>query len=150
MMKLEERIQEEIKTAMRAKDKARLEALRGIKSAILLAKTEKGAQSELAEGDEIKLLQRLLKQRKDSAAIYHEQKREDLAQEEELQAEVIQSFLPEPLSEEELQALIAQLIEKLGASGPQDMGKVMGAANAAVAGRAEGKLVAATVKKLLN
>lgn len=150
MMKLEERIQEEIKTAMRAKDKARLEALRGIKSAILLAKTEKGAQSELAEGDEIKLLQRLLKQRKDSAAIYHEQNREDLAQEEELQAEVIQSFLPEPLSEEELQALIAQLIEKLGASGPQDMGKVMGAANAAVAGRAEGKLVAATVKKLLN
>ena len=150
MMKLEERVQEEIKTAMRAKDKARLEALRGIKSAILLAKTEKGAQSELAEGDEIKLLQRLLKQRKDSASIYHEQNREDLAQEEELQAEVIQSFLPEPLSEEELQALIAQLIEKLGASGPQDMGKVMGAANAAVAGRAEGKLVAATVKKLLN
>lgn len=149
-MKLEERIQEEMKTAMRAKDKARLEALRGIKSAILLAKTEKGAQAALAEGDEIKLLQRLLKQRKDSAAIYHEQNREDLANEEELQAEVIQSFLPEPLSEEELQTVIAQLIKNLGASGPQDMGKVMGAANAAVAGRAEGKLVAATVKKLLG
>jgi uncharacterized protein YqeY len=149
-MSLEERIQEEMKIAMRAKDKARLEALRGIKSAILLAKTEKGAQSALAEGDEIKLLQRLLKQRKDSAAIYHEQNREDLANEEELQAEVIQSFLPEPLSEEELQTLIAQLIQDLGASGPQDMGKVMGAANAAVAGRAEGKLVAATVKKLLG
>lgn len=149
-MSLEERIQEEMKIAMRAKDKARLEALRGIKSAILLAKTEKGAQSELAESDEMKLLQRLLKQRKDSAAIYHEQNREDLANEEELQAEVIQSFLPEPLSEEELQTLIAQLIQDLGASGPRDMGKVMGAANAAVAGRAEGKLVAATVKKLLG
>lgn len=149
-MALEQEVQEQIKAAMRSKDKERLEALRAIKSAILLAHTEKGAQSQLAEQDEIKLLQRLLKQRKDSAQIYKEQGREDLASVEDKQADVIQSFLPEALSSEELEALIAEIITQVGAEGPKDMGKVMGPANAKVAGRAEGKVVAETVKRLLR
>jgi uncharacterized protein YqeY len=148
-MALENQIQEEMKLAMRAKDKPRLEALRSIKSAILLSKTEKGAQSGMNEDDEIKLLQRLLKQRKDSASIYREQNRLDLAEVEESQAEVIQSFLPQPMTEDELEKLLREVIAQTGAEGPKDMGKVMGAANAKIAGRAEGKTVATLVKKLL-
>lgn len=149
-MSLEKSIQEEMKTAMKAKDKDRLEALRSIKSAIMLAKTEKGAQSELSQEDEIKMLQRLLKQRRDSEAIYKEQDRQDLAEVETMQAEVIQGFLPEQLSQEELESIIKEVIAQVGAESPKDMGKVMGPANAKIAGRAEGKVVAATVRQLLS
>ena len=149
-MELEKQIQDSIKDAMRAKDKDRLEALRAIKSAILLSKTEKGGGDGLDEQGEIQLLQKLLKQRKDAAAIYHEQNRADLASVEEIQAEVIQSFLPKPLTEDELESLIKEVIAQTGATGPKDMGKVMGQANQKVAGKAEGRLVAETVKRLLN
>lgn len=149
-MELEKQIQDSIKDAMRAKDKDRLEALRAIKSAILLSKTEKGGGAGLDEQGEIQLLQKLLKQRKDAASIYHEQMRADLASVEEMQAEVIQSFLPKPLTQDELESLIKEVIAQTGASGPKDMGKVMGQANQRVAGKAEGRVVAETVKRLLN
>ncbi len=139
-----------MKAAMKAKDKAQLEALRAIKSAILLAKTEKGGQEEMTEADELKLLQKLQKQRQDALDIYTTQGREDLAETETKQMEVIQKFLPEPLSEKELKEYLKQLIEKLQASGPQDMGKVMGIASKELTGKAEGKAISAQVKELLN
>lgn len=139
-----------MKAAMKAKDKAQLEALRAIKSAILLAKTEKGGQEEMTETDELKLLQKLQKQRQDALDIYTAQGREDLAETEAKQMEVIQKFLPEPLSVKELKEYLEQLIEKLQASGPQDMGKVMGIASKELTGRAEGKAISAQVKELLN
>ncbi|MCE2496555.1 MAG: GatB/YqeY domain-containing protein [Flavobacteriales bacterium] len=149
-MSLKDRITQDMKEAMKAKDKVRLESVRAIKSAIMLAETEKGAAAGMSEGDEIKLLQKLQKQRKDSIAMYKEQGREDLASEEAAQLTVIEGYLPEPLSEEELAAMVDEAIAKTGASGMGDMGKVMGIVNARAAGRAEGKVVADLVKAKLN
>lgn len=147
---LETLIQDEIKTAMKAKDRDRLEALRSIKSAIMLAKTEKGARAELGGDEEVKLLQRLLKQRKEAASIFIEQGRDDLAAVEQQQAEIIQSFLPEAMDESELRLVIQAVIDQVGAESQRDMGKVMGPANARIAGRAEGKKIAQIVRELLS
>ena len=149
-MTLEQQLTPALKEAMRAKDSLKLEALRAIKSALLLAKTEAGGGAALSATDEIKLLQKLVKQRKDSAAIYREQNRTDLAEPEEAQAEVIAAFLPQQLSDEEIQAKVKAVIAALGASSMKDMGKVMGKANAAMAGQADGSRIAAAVKSLLS
>ncbi|MGB0779203.1 MAG: GatB/YqeY domain-containing protein [Flavobacteriaceae bacterium] len=149
-MTLEQQLTPALKEAMRAKDSLKLEALRAIKSALLLAKTEAGGGAALSATDEIKLLQKLVKQRKDSAAIYREQNRTDLAEPEEAQAEVIAAFLPQQLSDEEIQAKVKAVIAELGASSMKDMGKVMGKANAAMAGQADGSRIAAAVKSLLS
>ena len=148
-MSLAEQINEDIKTAMRAKDRTALEALRAIKSAILLAQTEEGASGDLAEEAEIKLLQKLHKQRKDAADIYQQQDREDLAEAEQAQAEVIARYLPEQMGEEELKKILSEIITQVGATSPADMGKVMGVASKQLAGKADGKTIAATVKQLL-
>ena len=149
-MTLEQQLTPALKEAMRAKDSLKLEALRAIKSALLLAKTEAGVGAALSATDEVKLLQKLVKQRKDSAAIYREQNRTDLAEPEEDQAEVIAAFLPQQLSDEEIQAKVKAVIAELGASSMKDMGKVMGKANAAMAGQADGSRIAAVVKSLLS
>lgn len=149
-MTLEQQLTPALKEAMRAKDSLKLEALRAIKSALLLAKTEAGGGAALSATDEIKLLQKLVKQRKDSAAIYREQNRTDLAEPEEAQAEVIAAFLPQQLSDEEIQAKVKAVIAELGASSMKDMGKVMGKANTAMAGQADGSRIAAAVKSLLS
>ena len=138
-----------MKTAMKAKDQDTLRALRAIKSAIMLAKTEK-VGTELDEQAEIKILQKELKQRKDALATYEEQNRPDLAEKEAGEIAVIEQFLPEQLSEEEIKAAIEKIIAETGASSMKDMGKVMGKANQEFAGRADGKLVADTVKSLLS
>lgn len=149
-MSLSVRIMDDIKTAMRAKDTMALEALRAVKSAILLAQTESGAKEEISEEEEIKLLQRLVKQRKDSAAIYTEQGRADLAEPELLQAAVIEKFLPAQLSEAEVEVVVGKIIADNDASGMAAMGKVMGLASAALAGKADGKTISTIVKKLLS
>lgn len=138
----------EMKAAMRAKDSTKLEALRAVKSAILLAQTSGGTEG-MNEDEELKLLQRLVKQRKESAAIYNEQGREDLAQPELEQATVIEQFLPEQMSEEEIEKRVEELISKSGASGMKDMGKVMGLASKDLAGKADGKTISAIVKRKL-
>ncbi|MGA0896766.1 MAG: GatB/YqeY domain-containing protein [Flavobacteriaceae bacterium] len=140
---------EEIKDAMRAKDSLRLESLRAIKSAVLLAQTASGAGKELNDEETIKLLQRLVKQRKESASIFKEQGRPDLASPEEAQAEIIAAFLPAQLSEEEVSKIVSEIIVKTGAEGMKDMGKVMGLASKELAGKAEGKLIADLVKQHL-
>lgn len=140
---------EDLKAAMKAKDKVALESLRAIKSAILLAQTENGSHGDLSEADGVKLVQKLVKQRKDSAAIYLEQGREDLAEPELAQAEVIEKFLPKQLSEEEVEKVVMRVIETTGASGMKDMGKVMGIVNQELAGQADGKTISAIVKKKL-
>ena len=148
-MSLESIINEDIKKAMLAKEKDKLEALRAIKSAILVAKTEKGGSSEISEESEMKILQRLVKQRKDSAQIYQEQNRMDLADKENFEAEIIEKYLPEQMSDEELTAIIKKIIEEVGAKSMADMGKVMGKATQQLAGKAEGKAIADKVKFLL-
>ncbi|WP_417352953.1 GatB/YqeY domain-containing protein [Flavobacterium alkalisoli] len=148
-MSLQTQIMDAMKTAMKAKDTVTLEALRAVKSALLLAQTESGAKEELAEEEEIKLLQKLVKQRKDSAAIYTEQGREDLAAPEIEQAAVIEKFLPAQLSEEEVEAKVKLIIEANGFSGMADMGKTMGVASKELAGSADGKTISAVVKRLL-
>jgi uncharacterized protein YqeY len=140
----------EIKEAMKAKNVLALEALRAIKSAVLLQKSEAGAAEELTEDQEIKLLQKLVKQRRDSAAIFREQNRVDLAEPEEAQAEVIARFLPEQLSEVEVKDLIEAIISQTGASSMKDMGKVMGMASKQLAGKADGKTISTLVKQLLS
>ena len=140
----------EMKLAMKAKDTVALESLRAIKSALLLAKTEKGGGSELSEQDEIKLVQKLVKQRKDSATIFKEQGRNDLADPELAQVAVLEKFLPEQLSEEEIEKVVVQTIATIGASGMQDMGKVMGMVSKALAGQADGKTISMVVKKKLS
>lgn len=141
---------EEIKSAMRAKDSLKLESLRAIKSAVLLAQTAKGGGAELSDEESIKILQRLVKQRKESASIFRDQGRSDLATPEEAQAEVIASFLPEQLSEEEVAKVVSEIIVKKGAEGMKDMGKVMGMASQELSGKAEGKLIANLVKQQLS
>ncbi|MEL7159711.1 MAG: GatB/YqeY domain-containing protein [Bacteroidota bacterium] len=148
-MTLEQRITTDMKTAMKAKDKASLRGIRAIKSAILLQKTD--GSGEALDGDgEIALLQKLVKSRQDSLDIYEKQGRDDLAATEREEIEVISKYLPEPLSEAELATLIDEVIAKTGASSMRDMGKVMGMANKAAAGRADGKTIAALVKQKLS
>lgn len=147
-MSLSTQIMEEIKTAMRAKDTVALEALRAIKSEILLAQTATGSKEEISEADEIKLLQKLVKTRKDSAKIFTEQNRMDLAEPELAQISVIEKFLPAQLSEEEVEAVIAKIIAETGATGIASMGKVMGIASSQLGGTAEGKTISSIVKKL--
>lgn len=149
-MDLKEQINNDIKAAMKAKEKERLTALRAIKSAILLVETEKGNESGIDEGSGISLLQKLVKQRKDSATLYKEQGRDDLANDELAQANVIASYLPKQLSEEEVREIISSLIAESGASSPSDMGKVIGLSMSKMKGKAEGKLISAVVKELLN
>ncbi len=148
-MSLQENVMEAMKTAMKTKDSVSLESLRAIKSAILMAKTQSGAAAELKEGEEIALLQKLVKQRKDSAAIYAEQGREDLAEPELAQAAVIEKFLPEQLNEEEITKVVEDIIAKTGAQGMKDMGTVMGMVVKAIAGKADGKTIADIVKQKL-
>lgn len=139
-----------IKVAMKAKDAQSLEALRSVKSAILLAQTETGAKVGLTEEEEIKLLQKQVKQRRDSAAIYQEQGRTDLAEPELAQAEVIEQFLPKQLGKEEVAKIVDEVIAETGASSMADMGKVMGAANAKLAGKSDGKTISTVVKERLS
>lgn len=148
-MSLQTQIMDEMKTAMKAKDTVALESLRAIKSAILLAQTESGAKEELSQEEEIKLLQRLVKQRKDSANIYIEQGRQDLADPELAQVAVIKKFLPAQLGEAEVEALVKKIIADNGFSGMADMGKVMGIASKELAGQADGKTISNAVKKAL-
>ena len=148
-MSLEAKIMDHMKEAMKAKDSVALEALRAIKSAIILAKTEAGAAEGLTEADEIKMLQRLVKMRKDSYEIFTAQNRPDLAEPELAQIAIIEKFLPAQLSEAEVEAIIAKIIAETGATGIAAMGKVMGLASAQIVGQAEGKLISGIVKKLL-
>lgn len=148
-MSLENTINTEIKNAMLSKNESRLTALRAIKSALLLANTEKG-KGEMNEQEEAKILQKLIKQRKDSAVIYKEQNRNDLLEKEEAEIQVIEEFLPEQLNEEEVRAEITKIIEQTGASSMKDMGKVMGIANKNMAGKAEGKLISSIVREILS
>ncbi len=148
-MSLQKQVMEKLKEAMKSKDKVALESLRAIKSAILLAQTENGAKEELSEELELKILQKLVKQRKDSATIFIEQGREDLAQPELDQVAVIEQFLPEALSEEEIEKVVIMTIDSLGASGMKDMGKVMGVVSKELTGQADGKTISTLVKKNL-
>lgn len=152
-MSLEQKIMTDLKAAMLAKDEKALRSLRAIKAAILLAKTSEGApasRGELKEDDELKLLQKLVKQRKDSLEIYQQQNRTDLAQKEQEEIEIIEKFLPRQLSADELKTEVSAIITEVGASSPADMGKVMGAATKKLAGKADGKTISALVRELLS
>lgn len=142
-------IDQEIKQAMLAKDQAKLRGLRAIKAALLLARTEKGSSEEITEEAELKILQKLIKQRKESADIYHGQGRADLSQIEEEEIEVISAYMPKQLDRAEIEAVIADIIQRTGATSVKEMGKVMGAANQELAGKADGKLIAEIVKTQL-
>lgn len=148
-MSLETQIMADLKTAMLAKDEKSLRSLRAIKAAIILAKTSEGAGGEIKPEDEIKLLQKLVKQRKDSLEIFQQQNRTDLAQKEQEEIDVIEKFLPKQLSADELKTIIAKIIADVGASSPADMGKVMGQATKQLSGQADGKTISAVVKELL-
>jgi len=148
-MSLQQEVMSKLKEAMKAKDKVALESLRAIKSAILLAQTS-GDAKELSSDDEIKLVQKLVKQRKDSAALYKEQDRDDLADPELAQVAVLKQFLPEQMGEDELKNVIATIISKVGATSMKDMGKVMGIASKQLAGKADGKAISNVVKALLG
>jgi len=148
-MKLEEKINQDLKAAMKAKDTVALRGIRAIKSAILLSKTD-GSGTELDEASEIKLLQKLVKQRQDSYDIYVKQDRADLSVVEKEEMDIISKYLPAQMSEDELKPIIAAIIEKTGAAGMKDMGKVMGMASAQLAGKADGKTISMIVKSLLS
>lgn len=148
-MNLFDKVSGDIKAAMLARDKVRLEALRGIKKEFLEAKTAKGGDGELSDDDALKILAKMVKQRKESASIYTEQNREDLAGEELAQAAIIEEYLPKQLSEEELTAALKEIIARVGATSAKDMGKVMGTATKELAGKAEGKAISAKVRELL-
>lgn len=149
-MNLFDQVSEDIKKAMLARDKVTLEALRGIKKEFLEAKTAKGGSGELDDDQAIKILQKMVKQRKESAEMYVAANRQELADEEMAQANVIANYLPQQLSEEALTAALTEIIAQVGATGPQDMGKVMGMATKVLAGKAEGKAISMKVKELLN
>jgi uncharacterized protein YqeY len=149
-MSLEQKVMGELKTAMLAKDEAGLRSLRAIKAAIIVAKTAEGAKGEITEDDEIKLLQKLVKSRKDSLEIFQQQNRPELAKKEEEEIAVIEKFLPKQMSAEEIKAAVAAIIAETGASSPADMGKVMGVATKQLAGKADGKTISALVKELLT
>lgn len=149
-MSLQQQIDQDIKSAMLAKDAARLRGLRAIKAALLLAKTEKDASEQLAEEAEIKVLQKLVKQRKESAGIYQAQQRDDLYQIEVEELEVIETYLPKQMTREEIDAHVKEVITRTGAAGMKDMGKVMGTVNKELAGKADGKTVSEAVKQALQ
>ena len=148
-MNLFDKVSGDIKAAMLARDKVRLEALRGIRKEFLEAKTAKGGDGELADDVAMKILAKMVKQRKESAAIYNEQNRPELAAEEMAQANVIEEYLPKALSEEELTVVLKEIIARVGASSPKEMGKVMGVASKELAGKADGKVISAKVRELL-
>jgi yqeY family protein len=148
-MNLFDKVSGDIKTAMLARDKVRLEALRGIKKEFLEAKTAKGGDGELSDDAALKILAKMVKQRKESASIYTEQNRKDLAGEELAQAAIIEEYLPKQLSEEELTAALKEIIARVGATSAKEMGKVMGTASKELAGKAEGKAISAKVRELL-
>ena len=148
-MDLFEKVSEDIKNAMKAKDKGARETLRNVKKVFLEAKTAPGANDTLTDADALKLIQKLVKQGKDSAAIYVEQKRQDLAEAELAQVAVLEKYLPKQMSAEELEAELKKIIAEVGATSPKEMGKVMGVASKALAGRAEGRAISEAVKKLL-
>lgn len=150
MMSLQVKVMDAMKDAMRSKDKVALESLRAIKSGILLAQTESGASVDLSADAEIKLLQKLVKQRKESAGLYLAQGRNDLAEPELAQAAVIEKFLPEQMGMDELKIIVSEIIKSTGASSMQDMGKVMGLASQKLAGKADGKSISSVVKELLS
>jgi uncharacterized protein YqeY len=148
-MSLQTQVMDKMKAAMKAKDTIALQALRAVKSAFLLAKTASGVQEEITEEQEIKIIQKQVKQRKDSAAIFIKQSREDLAAPELAEIAVLEQFLPEALSEEKIEKVVAETILKLGASSMKDMGKVMGVVSNELSGQADGKVISTLVKKLL-
>ena len=149
-MEMFDRISNDIKDAMKAKDKVRLETLRNIKKVFLEAKTAPGANDTLTDDAAMKIMQKLVKQGKDSAALYNEQGRADLAEAELAQVAVIETYLPKQMSAEELEAALKDIIAEVGAEGPKDMGKVMGTATKKLAGLAEGRAISAKVKELLG
>lgn len=149
MEQLEKHIQTDMVSAMKAKDAVRLAALRGIKAAILLAKTSEGSNGEVTDSEIVKIIQKLVKQRKESAEIYTQQNRPELAENELAEASAMEVYLPKQLSEAEVEAELAKIIAETGASQPSDMGKVMGVATKKLAGQADGKLISTIVKRLL-
>ena len=148
-MSLQKEVMDQMKAAMKAKDTVALQALRAVKSAFLLAKTETGIQAELTDEQEIKIIQKQVKQRKDSAAIFIEQGREDLADPELAELAILEQFLPEALSTEEIEKVVLETITQVGATGMKDMGKVMGMVSKRLAGQADGKIISTVVKKQL-
>ena len=148
-MSLETQVMTEMKDAMKAKNEAALRGLRAIKAEIIKAKTEPGANGQISEDGEVKLVQRLIKQRKDSLEIFTQQNRQDLAQKEQEELDIIQKFMPAQLSSDELKEMLQKIIADTGASSPADMGKVMGVATKQLAGKADGKAISAAVKELL-
>lgn len=149
-MSLEQSIMADLKDAMRSKDEKALRSLRAIKAAIIVAKTSEGAGGEISPDDEIKLLQKLIKQRKDSLEIYEKQNRADLALTEKEEIEIIEKFLPKQLGEDDLKEALTKIIKDAGASSPADLGKVMGIATKQLAGQAEGKAISSLVRELLS
>ena len=149
-MSLEEKVMADLKKAMLAKDEKSLRSLRAIKAAIILAKTAEGAGGDIKEEDEVRLLQKLIKQRKDSLEIYKSQQRADLADKEQEEITIIEKFLPQQMSTEELKSALQKVIAETGAKSPADMGKVMGAATKQLAGKADGKSISTMVKQLLQ
>lgn len=150
MEQLEKQIQTDMVSAMKAKDAVRLAALRGIKAAILLAKTSEGSNGEVTDSEIVKIIQKLVKQRKESAEIYTQQNRPELAENELAETSAMEVYLPKQLSEAEVEAELAKIIAETGASQPSDMGKVMGVATKKLAGQADGKLISTIVKRLLS
>lgn len=150
MEQLEKQIQTDMVSAMKAKDAVRLAALRGIKAAILLAKTSEGSNGEVTDSEIVKIIQKLVKQRKESEEIYTQQNRPELAENELAEASAMEVYLPKQLSEAEVEAELAKIIAETGASQPSDMGKVMGVATKKLAGQADGKLISTIVKRLLS
>ena len=148
-MNLEQKVMAQMKDAMKAKDEATLRGLRAIKAEIIKAKTEPGAQGEISADIEIKMLQKMVKQRRDSLEIFQQQNRQDLVQKEQEELSIIEQFLPAQMSGEELKKELQEIILETGASSPADMGKVMGAATKKLAGKADGKAISAAVKELL-
>lgn len=149
-MSLTEKIAGDLMAAMKAQDKGKLEALRAAKTAFIMARSERGSDAVLTSDEEIKIIQRLVKQRKESAAIYREQNRPDLYEKEENEAAVLEGYLPARMSNEELTAALKAIIARIGARAPSDMGKVMGVATKELAGKADGKDISAKVKELLG
>lgn len=149
-MNLEQKIMADLKTAMLAKDEVGLRSLRAIKAAIIIAKTSEGAKGEISADEEMKLLQKLVKSRKDSLEIFQQQNRPELAKKEEEEIAVIEKFLPKQMSGDEIKSELIKIIAEVGASSPADIGKVMGAATKQLAGKADGKTISAMVKELLT
>lgn len=149
-MSLADRIAADLMAAMKAQDKGVLEALRAAKTAFILARSERGQDAVLTEEEELKIIRRLVKQRRESAAIYKEQNRPDLLEKEETEAIVLEKYLPAAMGEQELESVLKEIISRVGAKGPSDMGRVMGIATKELAGRAEGREISAKVKQLLG